>query len=250
VVLLAQRESQLINVRARHADAQSRLASLESLIEACRLYARRPGLVVYEEFLNASPRRKIRIGDRVTSSQGLVTIPEVNRMVVESSVGEAEVHRVRPGQAAVVRLEAYPALRLTGKVVRVGTLASSSVNRPLEDKRFDLVIELDPATAELRPEMTARADILVGNRDNVLLIPVNAVFEHDGRFVAYRVGGGGRETRAISLGESNDQSVEVLDGLAENEQVLLADPGPVSPPSPDQAPRFNLREGGRALQPR
>ena len=250
VVLLAQRESQLINVRARHADAQSRLASLESLIEACRLYARRPGLVVYEEFLNASPRRKIRIGDRVTSSQGLVTIPEVNRMVVESSVGEAEVHRVRPGQAAVVRLEAYPALRLTGKVVRVGTLASSSINRPLEDKRFDLVIELDPATAELRPEMTARADILVGNRDNVLLIPVNAVFEHDGRFVAYRVGGAGRETRAISLGESNDQSVEVLDGLAENEQVLLADPGPASPPSPDQTPRFNLREGGRALQPR
>ena len=249
--LLAQRESQLINVRARHEDAASRLATLQGLIEACTLYAKRPGLVVYEEFMTASPRRKIRVGDRVTSSQGLVTIPEVNRMLVEGSVGEAEVHRVRPGQTAVVRLEAYPALRLTGKVVRVGTLASSSINRPLEDKRFDLVIELDPASAELRPEMTARADILVGTRDNVLLIPVNAVFEQGGRLVAHRrTRTGGVETLNVELGESNDQWVEVVGGLDDGDRVLLSAPAATAaPPPPDKMPNLNLREGGRALQP-
>jgi multidrug resistance efflux pump len=247
---LAQRESQLVNVRARLQDAQTRMASLQTLIEDCTLYAKRPGLVVYEEFLAASPRRKIRVGDRVASSQGLVTIPEVNRMLVESSVSEAEVHRVHPGQSAVVRLEAYPALRLTGKVVRVGTLASSSINRPLEDKRFDLVIELDPSTAELRPEMTARADILLGTRDNVLLVPVNAVFEQDGRFVAHRASRAGVDTRVIELGESNEQVVEVLSGLDQNDRVLLSDPGSsATTPQPAATPRLELREGGRALQP-
>jgi multidrug resistance efflux pump len=249
VVQLAQRESQLINVRARVVEAEQRLQSLRELIEACTLYARRPGMVVYEEFLAASPRRKIRIGDRVTSSQGLVTIPEVNRMLMESSVGEAEVHRVKPGQRAVIRLEAFPALRLTGKVVRVGTLASSSINRPLEDKRFDLIIEIDPTDAELRPEMTSRADIQVGTRTGVLLMPVNAVFEQDGRFVAHALTRTGIATRVVTLGESNEQWVEVTSGLDEGDQVLLSEAG-VAPSAAPATPALELREGGGALQPR
>lgn len=248
MVQLAQRESQLLNVRARNQDAQSRLTMLLDLIERCSLYARQPGLVVYEEFLAASPRRKIRIGDRVTSSQGLVTIPEVNRMLVETTVGEAEVHRVRPGQTAIVRLEAFPALRLTGKVIRVGTLASSAIDRPLEDKRFDLVVELDAATAELRPEMTARADIIVGTRDNVLLIPVNAVFEQQGGFVAHVLGLTGIEARPVDLGESNDQWVEVVAGLREGERLVLSDPGGAAAAAPTQPAA--RRERGNVLQPR
>ena len=148
-----------------------------------------------------------------------------------------------------MRLEAYPALRLTGRVVRVGTLASSSINRPLEDKRFDLVIELDPAAADLRPEMTARADILVGTRDNVLLIPVNAVFEEGGRLVAHRRTRGGVETLIVELGESNDQWVEVVGGLGDGDHVLLSAPASSAPQVPDTMPNLNLREGGRALQP-
>jgi HlyD family secretion protein len=242
---LAQKEAQLANVRTRADEAQARLQQLRDLIESCSIYARRPGMVVYEEFLNTSPRRKIRIGDRVTTTQGLVTIPEVNRMLVETTVGEAEVHRVKPGQPAVVRLEAFPSLRLPGKVSRVGTLASASIDRPIDDKRFDLVIELDSTTADLRPEMTARADIVVGSRESVLLIPVNAVFDQQGRFVAHVVGRAGIESRAIELGESNDQWVEVLGGLNENERVLLADPGGAPPAS-----RGDKRERGNVLQPR
>jgi multidrug resistance efflux pump len=249
IVQLAQRESQLVNVRTRVAEAEQRSTSLRDLIEGCTLYARRPGMVVYEEFMAASPRRKIRIGDRVTSSQGLVTIPEVNRMLVETSVGEAEVHRVKPGQPAVIRLEAFPALRLTGKVVRVGTLASSSINRPLEDKRFDLILAIDPTDAELRPEMTARADIVVGTRTGVLLAPVTAVFEREGQFVMHRLARTGIETRVVTLGDSNDSSVEVTSGLDEHDRVLLSDAGAAPAPSP-AAPALGPQEGGGALQPR
>src|SRR5439155_7858063 len=63
---LAQRESQLENARTKAAEAQVRLTLLARQVEDCSLYARRPGMVVYEEFLSASPRRKIRVGDRVT----------------------------------------------------------------------------------------------------------------------------------------------------------------------------------------
>lgn len=220
----AQKDAQLGRARSRAEEADARVAQLTQLIDACTLHAQRAGLVVYEEYLNASPRRKIRIGDRVTSSQGLVTIPEVARMIVEASVSEAEVHRVKPGQPADVYVEALGGRRVNGTVTRVGTLAGTSIGRSLDDKRFDLVIALDAADADVRPEMTARADITVAVRDDAVLVPVIAVFDDGGRFVAYVANGRSYETRTVTLGDANDQLVEVRSGLQPGERVLLVDP--------------------------
>ena len=221
---MAQKTAQLGRARTRVEETRTRLELLRQLREACTIHALGPGLVVYEENLSANPRRKIRVGDRVTSSQGILTIPEVNRMQIDSTVSEPEMHRVHPGQTAAVRVEAFPDLRLTGHVVRVGTLATASAFRPLDDKRFDLIIQLDAAPPELRPEMTVRADITVGNKPDVLLVPVTAVFERDGMFVAYVATPGGAERRKVTLGESNAQMTEVAEGLRDNEDVLLAEP--------------------------
>ena len=117
---LAQKGAQIENARARVRETAGRVAQLRQQIAGCSMYARAGGLVVYEDFLGASPRRKVRVGDRATASQGLVTIPEVARMVVEASVPEGEVHRVSAGQPATVRLDAFPGLVLTGRVSRVG----------------------------------------------------------------------------------------------------------------------------------
>jgi multidrug resistance efflux pump len=242
---LAQRNARLETARTRVKEAEARLAALVRLIDECSLHARRPGLVVYEEFLGANPRRKIRVGDRVTGSQGLVTIPEVDRMLLEASVGEGEVHRVRPGQTAKVRVEAFPNLRLDGRVVRVGTLARSSIDRPFDDKRFDLIIELDTTAGDLRPEMTASADVAVGAREGVLVVPVNAVFERQGSFVAHIVNASGVDTRRIEIGASNDRLVEVTTGLREGDRVMLTEPEQpeaLQPSDPDAT--------GNALNPR
>ncbi|MEQ1871294.1 MAG: efflux RND transporter periplasmic adaptor subunit [Vicinamibacterales bacterium] len=242
----AQKQAQRGRASARLQETEVRVTLLQRLVEDCSLYARRAGLVVYEEYLSVNPRRKVRIGDRVTSSQGIVTIPEVTRMMVDASVGEAEVHRVQPGQTATIRVEAFAGQSFSGKVVRVGTLASSSVYRGLDDRRFDLAIDVDPTTADLRPDMTVRADVNVGARTDVLLVPVNAVFEQHGVFVAHVLSGSRTETRTVELGESNDRVVEVLTGLSEGDRVRLAAPGSLTArgASPSSAGTPN------ALQPR
>jgi multidrug resistance efflux pump len=227
---LAQKNAQVEHLVGRVQQAELRLAQTQALIDACTIGAKRAGLVVYEQFLSASPRRKVRVGDRVTASQGLITIPEVDRMLLESTISEADVHRVKAGQRAVVRLEAFPDLRLAGSVTRVGTLASSSLDRPFEEKRFDLLIAIDTPSAELRPEMTARADITVDRRDGVLLVPVTAVFENRGTFLANVPTPAGVQSRRLKLGESNSDVVEVLEGLKENETVLLGN-APVREPA-------------------
>jgi multidrug efflux pump subunit AcrA (membrane-fusion protein) len=181
--------------------------------------------VVYEDFLGAGQRRKVRAGDRVTPSQGIVTIPGLARMRAEASVREADVHRVRPGQAATVRVEAFPDASLAAKVVHVGTLARTSADRPGDEKRFELVVELEPSDLDLRPDMSARVEVAVGERRDVLLAPVNAVFEREGARVCHVLGLFGAETRPVELGESDDVFVEVRSGLAEGERLALLDAG-------------------------
>jgi len=237
---MAQKAAQLGHARTRVQETELRQNTLARLIDECTIRARGPGMVVYEEYLNANPRRKLRVGDRVFATQGIVTIPEVNRMLVEASVSEAEVHRVKPGQGATIRVEAFPDLKLTGTVTRVGALASASAARPFDDKRFDLVITLDATAAELRPEMTIRADVTTGSRQDVLLVPVTALFNKEGRHVAYVVGFSGTEARVVEIGESNDQVAEVVSGLQQGDRLALTEPG-----APATTP---VR--GNALQPR
>ena len=182
----------------------------------------------------SSPRRKVRLGDRVTPSQGLVRVVEVSRMLVDTSVPERSVHRVRPGQPVTVRLEAFPDLALSGRVATIGVLARIARDHMVETKRFDVTVELDPAAADLRPEMTARVDIRVGERQDVVRLPVNALFERDGMTVVSTLRGGRIELRQIELGEQNRRFVEIVAGVSEGDRVMVigqpGDEGAGAPP--------------------
>ena len=70
--------------------------------------------------------------------------------------------------------------------------------------------------------MTARVDILVGERRDVVRLPINAVFERDDRTAINVLRGGRIEPRLVELGEQNRRFVEVLAGVTQGEHVLLA----------------------------
>lgn len=243
---LAQKRAQRDAVNRRLVAARRRVAEIGGLIERCTIRARGPGLIVHEEFMASSPRRKVRIGDRVTPSQGIVRVVEVSRMLVDTSVPERSVHRVHPGQPVTVRLEAFPDLALSGRVASIGVLARIARERMVETKRFDVTVELDPAAAELRPEMTARVDIRVGERRDVVRLPVNALFERDGMTMVNALRGGRAELRQVELGEQNRQFAEVVAGVGEGDRVLIVgepgdDPAGAAPAGEVEAAGLGLR---------
>ena len=246
-LLLAQKRAQRDGVNRRLSAARRRVAEIAALIERCTIYADSPGLVVYEEFMASSPRRKVRLGDRVTPSQAIARVVEVSRMLVDTSVPERAVHRVRPGQPVTVLLEAFPDLQLFGRVMAIGVLARTARDGMAETKRFDVTVELEPTTAELRPEMTARVDIRVGERQDVVRLPVSALFERDGLTLVNVRRGGRVEARQVEVGEQNPRFVEVLAGVAEGERVMLVG----EPVGGDEPPRDRVtsivRAEGRSL---
>ena len=94
--------------------------------------------------------------------------------------------------------------------------------------------------------MTARVDIVVAERRDVLLVPVNAVFERAEHLVANVVTQWSTEPRLVELGATGDLFAEVVSGLAEGDRVTLLDAPatgitpeatPPSPPSPRASSR-------------
>lgn len=150
-----------------------------------------------------------------------------------------------------MRLEAFPDLRLSGRVMAIGVLARTARDGMAETKRFDVTVELDPSAAELRPEMTARVDIRVGERRDVVRLPVNALFERDGLTLVNVRRRDRVEARQVEIGEQNPRFVEVLAGVAEGERVMLVgEPGAVAEPPRAEATSMVQRQEGSATSTR
>ncbi|MEO0602735.1 MAG: hypothetical protein AAF211_14935, partial [Myxococcota bacterium] len=112
-------------------------------------------------------------------------------------------------------------------------------NRQVKYLKVD--IALDETTEVMKPGMTVRAEIQVDHRDEVLSVPLEAVFPREGSSVVYRKGGfGSFEPIEVELGIRNDARVEVTSGLEEGDEIALVDPErpgeALSPGAPEPSP--------------
>jgi HlyD family secretion protein len=113
-------------------------------------------------------------------------------------------------------------------VARVGTLAQHKVSK-VSGKRtgvkvFDVVVDVDDADPRLRPGLSANASILIDELKTVTYAPVEAVFNDEGKTVAYVRRGRGTRKVAVECGASNDRYVVIRSGLKAGDKVCLGQP--------------------------
>ena len=230
---LALKQAAVASAQSRIEEASAKLELAKQQLARCEVRAEVPGIVVYRDVFFGSEQRKPQVGDQVWANQPLVILPDISRMVVETKVRETDIHKIERNQKVSVRVEAYPDLRLTGAVALVGTLAQEEKERR-GTKFFSVTIQIKESEPRLRPGMTARVEIEVQERAKALFVPLEAVFERDGRTVVYMAGRRPRP-REVVLGPSNTDFVVVEKGLARGERVLLRDPD-AAPPDYSGAP--------------
>jgi len=220
---VAQKQAAIASAESRIQEAAARLELAKQQLARCEVRAEVPGIVVYKDVFFGSEQRKPQVGDQVWANQPLIILPDVSKMEVETRVRETDVHKVERNQKVAVRVEAYPDLRLTGAVTLVGTLAQEEKERR-GTKFFSVRVQLKESEPRLRPGMTARVEIEVEERKQALYVPLEAVFQRDGRSVVYPAGRRPR-AREVVLGPSNADFVVIEKGLVRGERVLLRDPG-------------------------
>jgi Cu(I)/Ag(I) efflux system membrane fusion protein len=163
-------------------------------------------------------------GDVVWGGTSLLSLPELEAMQVTSQVGEMDVHLVQVGQAAEIRLEAFPGPVFHGIVTDIAPMANELEDAPSVSV-FEMVIDVEEQDKRLAPGMSASVKIIVESQADVLLLPLVAVFQRGERHVVYRRDPTGFETVEVEIGNDNGLEVLVLSGLQEGDEVSLTDLG-------------------------
>ena len=237
-----ERELERVKLKAKAAEAQAeaefdaakltfdveqqKLERSNKLIEACQIYAPQAGEVVYanDEGGRRSEGVQIEEGAQVRERQAIVKLPDTSQMQVESRIHESLIGRIREGLPAIIRVDAYPDRKFSGRVGRVSSVPMSGrfPNYDLREYETDIFLTGGADVVDdLRPGLTAQIKILVDQRDDVLQVPQQAVVRVGSKKVAFVDAGGTPQVRYLELGSVNDSYAEVLDGLAEGDRVVL-----------------------------
>ena len=206
---------------------ETNLEKVREQLAATIIKAPQPGMVVYhtESGRRWGSNEPLEAGSTVRHQQALIKLPDLSEMSVAVRLHESVVKQVDTNDQALVRIEALPDERLTGKVTKIAVMPDRTnwwLNPGL--KTYSTEVTLDETPKGLKPGMSAQVEILIDRRDDVLQVPISAVHVEKGFQVVYVETGGGIETRRVTAGLSNQQRVEVVEGLEAGERVYLYRP--------------------------
>ena len=197
----------------------------KTLLEKSKLtvLAPAPGLVVYKETWKGGEMGKIKIGDTPWRGQALIELPDLSIMLVETSVSEVDVAKIKVGLLVEIKLDAYPDPTFHGELIEIAALAKTEEGTS-NAKVFDVLVRIEESDPLLKPGMSARANIIIDELQDKLWIPVEAVFNDNGRTIVWESTGGGWKMSEVQLGARNDNHVVVESGVEAGARVALVDP--------------------------
>ncbi len=226
---LSRAERDLLAIEERK--ARIKIKQAEQGLGALEVRAPHDGILVLKrDWRGELPR----VGQTVWSGQALGEIPDLTSMQAEVFVLEADAGGLAVGQKARVFLESNPRAAYRARVSRVDPLAKPRI-RNVPVQYFGVTLELsrtDPTV--MKPGARVEASLEIAERAKVISVPLQAVFEKDGKKLVYRRRGSRFEPVAIGVGGSSLGRIVVEKGLAEGDRVALRDPA---------RPRAPQREG-------
>jgi len=161
------------------------------------------------------------IGDELNIGDSIFTIITHQKMI-EIPLNEIDVAKVKTGQKAIITFDAVEGESFTGEVVEVDVLGE--VDQGVVSYNAKIVFDTENELVKIG--MTGNVEIVIYENAEALTVPVNSVKTFkENSFVEVLLSNGEIERKNIKIGESNDISIEVLDGLNENDKIIVSGNG-------------------------
>jgi HlyD family secretion protein len=211
---------------ARVVEAAAHVAQAEAAVERA-----------VEELANATIRAPIRgtiltrdveVGSPVSSILNLganatpvMTLGDIDLVFVRGRVGEADIGQVRLDQRARITTEAFRDRVFTGRITRISPIGMERDNVTT----FEVEVSIDNPDRELKPNMTANAEIILEELPEAVIVP-EAAITYDVERNAYvdildPEKPGGRRRVGVALGVGNGTRTQVLEGVREGDRLVL-----------------------------
>jgi macrolide-specific efflux system membrane fusion protein len=174
------------------------------------------------------------------SAPNLLRIADISTVTVWAQVSEADIVRVKPGQAVYFTILG-DSRRWSGAIRQV-LPTPELINNVVF---YDVLFDIPNPKRELDIQMTAQVFIILAQAKGVLLVPAAAIGNaNEGATISVQVlkADGSLESRTITIGIKSEIMAEVTAGLAEKEQIVLR--GATTPAAPAPKSALTGRSGG------
>jgi len=154
--------------------AQKAVDYAQGNVEKMTIRSPMDGLVVLTPMNKGTRMVDPQEGDEVRPGGSIMLVVNPSSMQVLARVNQVDVAQIHEGQSAEIRLDAYPDLIFPGAVEQISAIGTPSSNsRRL--RYFSAVISIRGNNPKLLPDLTASANVQLQSRDNVLMVPRQAV---------------------------------------------------------------------------
>ena len=184
------------------------------------------GLAVVQSFQRGTDMAQYQVGDTVTPGRSFLKIVDTSTMQLEARANQTETSEIRVGQPATVTLDAFPELTFQGKVYSIGAMAVQGQRESYWVRTVPLTVQIKGEDSRLIPDLSGAAEVVVGRRENALMIPLQTVHSEGGKDFVFLKTATGFEKRQIEVGLEGAADVAVVSGLAAGDEVALTAPQP------------------------
>lgn len=189
------------------------------------VHAPHDGFVVHyvpeqARFGSGSQQSIVAQGEPVREGQKLLLVADLKQMAVVTRIHEALISKVRVGQKASVRVDAFPGKVDTGKVTDIASVADQTGFFSTDVKVYQVVIAIDGENKTLKPGMSATVEVTLGEKADCVRLPTTAILGVGGDRFCYIAMGNELHIRRAKFGLADANHIEVIDGVKQGEQAL------------------------------
>ena len=174
-----------------------------------------------------------RHGDVIQPGAQAVQIDDLSKLYLDVQISEVDIPFVEVGQIAQLIFDAYFESTFEGRVVEI-----APVGTPVQGVvEYNVRIEMLDSDDRIKPGMTAAVNIVVDEKEDVFVVPNDAIVSIDGQEHVFVRRNGGYEGVPVSLGSYSDFYSEVLEAdIEEGEMIVLNPPAEITGEMPFGGP--------------
>lgn len=184
------------------------------------------GLTVMQSTFRGSEMAQIQEGDQLWPGQPFMQIVDTRSMVINATVSQVDVERMRIGLKARVRFDAYPELELPAHVYAIAAITKPGGMRANFVKEVPVRLKLDAIDPRVIPDLSVSIDVIIESQEQATVAPLAGIFtDANGKspFVYVKTATGW-DKRDVELGLSNYIAIAVKSGLKPGEVVAVEVP--------------------------
>lgn len=158
--------------------------------------------------------RNINVGEQAGSASTLITVMNLDKVIVNINVLEDQVNRLHVGQQVEVKVSAVSDTPFTGAITNIASAASTS------SKVFPVKVHIDNRDHVLKPGMFAEVTFTVTGKTG-LLVPNTAVTSYNGSQKVFLIKEDIARDTPVVAGESDSQYTLIVSGVSEGDEVII-----------------------------